>query len=201
MIEPGAVPPLTPDALYDDTHEPEDGVAERFVDAMSRLAAAVTVVAAHSPRLGRVGLTATAVTSLSAEPPMLVVCLNRASSLARALPTTGWFSVNVLAAGQQDVAEAFAGRTGLTGEERFSTGTWSTHAHGVPVLAGSCASIVCHVANSMQQATHTVVIGSVHDVVLTQDGAAHAPLMYHRRRFVVPAATEPAGGGSTDPRP
>ena len=192
MIEPGGVPPLTPDALYDDTHEPEDGVAERFVDAMSRLAAAVTVVAAHSPRLGRVGLTATAVTSLSAEPPMLVVCLNRATSLARALPTTGWFSVNVLAADQVEVAEVFAGRTGASGEQRFAAGSWRVHHHGVPVLDDAVATFVCHVGNSMQQSTHTVLIGSVHDVIL-HPGGAPSPLMYHRRRFVALDATGPAG--------
>lgn len=186
MTDAAAPGPQSPDALYDDTHEPESGVAERFVDAMSRLAAAVTVVAVNSPRSGRAGMTATAVTSLSAEPPLLVVCVNRTAGLARALPTTGWFSVNVLAGDQQDVAEAFAGRTGATGEERFAVGDWSTHAHGVPVLSGAVASFVCHVANSLHQATHVVVIGSVHDVV-TGDGAA-TPLMYHRRRFVVPAA-------------
>ncbi|WP_088318994.1 flavin reductase family protein [Kineosporia sp. R_H_3] len=183
--------PLPEDALYDDTHAPEDGVAERFVEAMSSLAAAVSVIAVTSPRSGRAGLTATAVTSLSAEPPMLVACLNRSSSLAKALPTTGWFSVNVLAADQQDVAEVFAGRTGLSGEDRFSAGTWRVHPHGVPVLEGAAATFVCHVGNSMHQSTHTVVIGSVHDVVLPA-GDAPTPLMYHRRRFVTLGATPPA---------
>ncbi len=190
--------PLPEDALYDEAHRPEDGVADRFVDAMSRLAAAVSVVAVASPRYGRTGLTATAVTSLSAEPPMLVVCLNRSSGLARALPTTGWFSVNVLADDQRDVAEVFAGRTGLSGDDRFSAGTWRVHPHGVPVLDGAVATFVCHAGNSMHQATHVIVVGNVHDVVLpaAADGAPggaaeRAPLMYHQRRFVTLDAPHP----------
>lgn len=188
----GTASRLPEDALYDDAHHPHDGVAERFVDAMSSLAAAVTVLAVTSPRWGRTGMTATAVTSLSAEPPMLVACLNRTTSLAKALPTTGWFSVNVLAADQEEVAEVFAGRTGASGEQRFATGAWRVHHHGVPVLDGALATFVCHVGNSMQQSTHTVVIGSVHDVIL-HPGEAPAPLMYHRRRFVALDVPHPPG--------
>lgn len=173
---------LPPDALYDDSHQPADGVAERFVEAMSSLAAAVSVITVASPHSGRTGMTATAVTSLSAEPPMLVACLNRSSSVARALPTTGWFAVNVLAAGQEDVAAVFAGRAGASGEDRFATGRWLVHTRGVPVLDGAVASFVCAAANSMHQSTHTVVIGSVDDVVLPVGELV--PLMYHRRRFV-----------------
>ena len=60
MTDADARRPLPEDALYDETHAPEDGVAERFVEAMSSLAAAVSVIAVTSPRSGRAGLTATA---------------------------------------------------------------------------------------------------------------------------------------------
>lgn len=178
---------LPADALYDDSHRPADGVAERFVEAMSSLAAAVSVITVITPGAGRTGMTATAVTSLSAEPPMLVACLNRSSSVARALPTVGWFAVNVLAADQEDVATVFAGRTGAGGEARFVTGHWRVHPRGVPVLDGAVATFVCTAANAMHQSTHTVVIGSVDDVVLPA-GDQVVPLMYHRRRFVTIAA-------------
>ena len=166
-----------------DDASPSEGVGERFLAAMGTLAAAVTVISAASPTSGRTGMTATAVCSLSNDPPMLVACVNRSSSLAKALATTGWFTVNLLAAQQESVAGDFAGRTGLTGDERFREGLWWSHVTGAPVLHNAAASFVCHVANSMQQATHLVVIGSVHDVVLPENEALRIPLMYHQRKF------------------
>jgi flavin reductase len=180
------------DSDLDDEHRPVPGAAERFLTAMSTLAATVTVVTAASPRFGRVGITVTAVCSLSADPPMLVACVNRSSSLARALATTGWFSVNILAADQEAVAVAFSGRTGLAGEDRFAEQDWGVHPTGAPVLAGAVATCVCHAANSLNASTHLVVLGTVHDVLLPDRGAP-APLMYHQRQFVRPGTTRPTG--------
>ena len=179
------------DPLYlDDEHQPVPGVAERFLTAMSTLAATVTVITAASPRYGRTGITATAVCSLSAEPPMLVACVNRTSSLAKALATTGWFSVNILAADQEAVAVDFSGRTRLAGEDRFTGHDWGVHPTGAPVLAGAVATCICHAANQMNASTHLVVIGTVHDVLLPDHGAP-VPLMYHQRQFVRPGTNRP----------
>ncbi len=169
---------------------PGPHVAQRFLEAMSGLAATVTVISATSPSGQRAGMTATAVCSLSNDPASLVVCVNRSSSLARALTTTGWFSVNLLSADQADVAGDFAGRTGLTGDDRFRDGLWSLHPTGASILRGAVASCVCHVAASMQQATHLVVIGSVHDV-LPAEPTHGQPLMYHQRRFTTVTADKP----------
>ena len=166
----------------DEGHAYERQVAEQFKTAMSALAATVCVVAASSPRRERTGTTATAVCSLSTEPPQIVACLNRESSIARMLGGTGWFSVNILAGHQEDVASVFAGRGGLTGEARFAGAEWSRHVTGVPLLAGAVASVVCHVAGSLHQASHLVLIGRVLDV-LTPEVTPPAPLMYHMRRF------------------
>jgi flavin reductase (DIM6/NTAB) family NADH-FMN oxidoreductase RutF len=181
--EDGASPSPYPGWMAEDQglayqHE----VAGRFLTAMGALAATVCVVAASSPSGQRSGITATAVCSLSSDPPRLVVCVNRGSSMARALGDTGWFSLNVLAAGQQSVAEAFAGRTGLTGDARFDDAQWTRHVTGTPVLTEAAATCVCHVSSSMQQATHLIVVGAVLDVLLP-DGDLPPPLIYHRRRF------------------
>ena len=126
--------------------------------------------------------TATAVCSLSTEPPQIVACLNRGSSIARMLGGTGWFSVNILAGHQEDVASAFAGRGGLQGEARFAENEWTRHVTGVPLLGGATASVVCHVAGSLHQASHVVLIGRLLDVVMPE-GTPPGPLMYHMRRF------------------
>jgi flavin reductase (DIM6/NTAB) family NADH-FMN oxidoreductase RutF len=166
----------------DEGHAYVRQVGEQFRTAMSALAATVCVVAASSPSGMRTGTTATAVCSLSTEPPQLVACLNRESSIARMLACTGWFSVNILAGQQEDVASVFAGRGGLKCEARFAETEWSRHVTGVPLLTGAAASVVCHVAGSLHQASHLVLIGRVLDVLMPE-GTPPAPLMYHLRRF------------------
>ena len=160
----------------------EQEVSGHFLTAMSSLAATVCVVAAASPSGDRFGITATAVCSLSTDPPQLVACVNRSSSMAKALGETGWFSVSILSGEQESVAATFAGRTGLQGSDRFEDQSWSRHTTGTPVLDGASAVCVCHVSNSLHQASHLVVIGRVLDVLLPE-GDPPAPLMYHMRHF------------------
>lgn len=166
--------------LEDEGRAYEQQTTQRFLTAMSSLAATVCVVAAASPTGERSGITATAVCSLSTEPPQLVACVNRSSSMAKALEATGWFSVNILAGDQEPVAGTFAGRTGLKGSDRFDDEQWSQHTTGTPTLDGAAAVCVCHVSNTLHQASHIVVVGRVLDVLL---GEAASPLMYHQRRF------------------
>jgi flavin reductase (DIM6/NTAB) family NADH-FMN oxidoreductase RutF len=168
--------------LDDEGRAYEAEVAGRFLTAMSSLAATVCVVAAASPAGERFGITATAVCSLSTEPPQLVACVNRSSSMAKALGATGWFSVSILSSEQEPVAAAFAGRTGLHGSQRFDDTAWTRHTTGAPVLSDASAVCVCHVSDSLHQASHLVVIGRVLDVLLPH-GTPPPPLMYHMRRF------------------
>lgn len=169
----------------------ESHVAGQFVNAMSALAASVCVIAATNPTTGeRFGMTATAVCSLSTEPPQLVVCLNRNASVAGALTSTGWLTVNILAQDQADLAGVFAGRGGLAGEARFAHGSWRNHTTGAPVLEGSSATCVCHVSAKLQQATHLLVVGTVIDAIVDQE-PPRPPLMYHLRRFTELAPAHP----------
>lgn len=166
----------------DDGRAYEQQVSQQFLTAMSSLAATVCVLAASTPSGERFGITATAVCSLSTEPPQLVVCVNRSSSIAKALSETGWFSVSILAGDQEDVAATFAGRTGLSDGSRFDDTAWTQHVTGTPLLEGAAGVCVCHVSNSLHQASHLVLIGRVLDVLLPA-GNPPAPLMYHQRRF------------------
>jgi flavin reductase (DIM6/NTAB) family NADH-FMN oxidoreductase RutF len=110
-------------------------------------------------------MTATAVTSLAADPPSLLVCVNRGAGLAPALVQQARFSVNVLAADQVDVAKAFGGQLHVRGAGRFIYGNWCrVDDTEVPVLTGSRVSFECEVSHVHEWATHHIVIGTVLDV-------------------------------------
>jgi flavin reductase len=152
-----------------------------FRRGMRALPGAVCVVAANGPDGAPIGLTATAVTSLSADPPSLLVCVNRNASIAAALTAGAQFSVNLLAAGQQEVAEAFGGQRIARGVARFAFGGWYRSDAEVPLLSGANAAFECEVVELHDFATHHVVIGGVLDVRLA-DPLAPA-LIYHDGRY------------------
>jgi flavin reductase (DIM6/NTAB) family NADH-FMN oxidoreductase RutF len=152
-----------------------------FKQGMRALAAGVTVIASQDELGVYLGVTATAVTSLSAEPPSLLVCLNRATAMAETLRPNGAFSVNVLSDEQVDVAQAFGGQRGVRGMGRFAYGSWYRSTGDVPLLAGACVSFECTVAEIMDWATHRVVVGQVCDVHFA--AASSRPLVYHEGRY------------------
>ena len=92
---------------------------------MSRLGAAVHVITTAGPG-GKTGATATAVCSVSDAPPTLLMCLNRRSQTNPVVLENGVFCVNTLGAGEAEIADIFAGRTGVMGSDRFNKGEWTT---------------------------------------------------------------------------
>jgi len=150
--------------------------AAPFKQAMRRLSSAVTVVTTCGPGGERRGVTATAVCSLSIDPPSLLVCVNRETWVGQIAPLSGVFCVNLLARGQQPVAETFAGRTGHVGEARFAVGDWSVCSPGAPALQGAIASLGCKVARCVDFGTHVILIGEVDRAVLGPPDAR--PLVY-----------------------
>lgn len=153
--------------------------ASGFREAMRQLAGAVSVVTTGDGP-SRTGLTATSVTSLSAEPPSLLVCINRASSVLPVLRETGAFAVNLLAAGQQAIADRFAGRSGASGAARYAGAAWTTLETGVPVLADALAALDCRVEAIMDWHSHAIVIGRV--AALSVPGG-EAALVYRCGRY------------------
>lgn len=152
-----------------------------FAEAMSSLAATVCIVAGHwqGERQGR---TATAVFSLSAEPPSLLVSIDRTCRLAELVLASGRFSVTMLASDQENIADAFAGKLG--GIDRFGVGEWQSWASGTPRLSAAAASIDCELIGSMSIPTHLVVAGAI---VGTRLAKTSAPLLWHRRQYHRPA--------------
>ncbi len=139
--------------------------SSRFKQGMRALTGGVTVIGAYGPDGAPLAMTATAVTSLTAEPPSLLICVNRSASMAPALVLHARFSVNVLAADQIDIAKAFGGQLDVRGTGRFIYGNWRrVDDTEVPLLTGSRVSFECEVSHVHEWATHHIVIGSVLDV-------------------------------------
>lgn len=150
----------------------EVAVRDHFRQAMRRLASAVAVIATARGEEW-LGMTATSVTSLSMDPPSLLVCVNRSASIHGALTSKATFSINILHQGQSAVSAAFGGSA--KGAERFRSGDWRADAAGTPVLLDAAAAITCIADASVDYGTHTIVIGRVRETFLSPRAA---PLIY-----------------------
>ena len=155
--------------------------ADDFRQGMRRLGGAVTIVATAS-ETEQAGLTATAVTSLSAEPPRLLACINRAGKTFEILTKGRNLSVNVLSVADRDLAIRFAGLDGSEETERFSEGDWRDCSSGAPYLSTALVSFGCHVETILDAGSHGIVIGSIETVHLPSQVAGNEqdlpPLFY-----------------------
>jgi 3-hydroxy-9,10-secoandrosta-1,3,5(10)-triene-9,17-dione monooxygenase reductase component len=158
---------------------PGTGVsAAEFRHAMGHFASGVTVVTSIGPDGAPVGTTANAVTALSLDPPLILVCFDLGSATLRAIRGHGAFVVNVLAAAQQPLSANFA-RRGLAA-------AWDgvRHRHGPtgsPRLEGVLAAVECTVEHCLPGGDHEIVVGRVRHVGTSAIPAA--PLVYFRGRY------------------
>jgi flavin reductase (DIM6/NTAB) family NADH-FMN oxidoreductase RutF len=127
------------------------------------------------------GMTVTSLSSLSVEPPALIVSINRASSSWPLVKRYGFFGVNILTSDQVEIAERFTGKGGLKGADRFAGAEWTTRASGVPLLTGALAAIDCEVEDIVERHSHAILIGRVLDLQLSGRTAA---LAYWQGRYV-----------------
>jgi flavin reductase (NADH)/flavin reductase len=149
---------------------------DTFRSAMRQVAGAVTVVTTRGLNGEPRGVTATAVCSLTTEPPSVIACINRDTWVGQIAPESGNFCVNVLTREQQPVAETFAGRSALSGAERFQVGEWQDAETGAPLLDGAIASFDCDLERAVDFATHVILIGRVRRTVAANAGGE--PLVY-----------------------
>ena len=150
---------------------PED-LPDVFKAAMRRLAASVSIVVARGED-GPVGMAATSITSLTVDPPAVLVCVNRMTSLHASLVPTAPISVNLLARHQREVSMAFGG--GTPREERFKVGDWQEGANGLPALADAQANLECVIDAMLAYGTHSIVIARV---IRARVSDTVAPLVY-----------------------
>lgn len=151
---------------------------DTFRAALGELAAGVNIITTCLGQERR-GITATAVTSVCAEPATLLVCTNMNTGTYHMIRESGRFAVNMLGGEHQAIAETFAGRGGITGDDRFRTGAWSMgEALGLPVLSGASA-LECDVAEIVNSGTHAVIFGHIKGATLNRID----PLVYHAGAF------------------
>jgi len=149
--------------------------AARFRHTMSRLATGVTIVTARVPRGRAVGITASSVTSLSLDPPMLLVCVGRDAEIHDVLLEAERFGVNVLAADQVGLAKRFADR----GRQQLEEGEVLASPGGAPLLPGSLARIECRRRARFDGGDHTIITGTVEWSEIGEG----TPLCYFGGRF------------------
>jgi flavin reductase (DIM6/NTAB) family NADH-FMN oxidoreductase RutF len=155
--------------------------AEAFRLAMRELASGVALVTTGRGER-RNGCTATSLCSLSIEPPALVVCLNRGSATLKTIRQEATFGVSMLAETHADLADCFAGRSGLSGAARFAGADWVALSSGAPLLNGAVALLDCEVEEIIERYTHAIVIGRV----TAAEAFGGRPLLHWRGRSLPP---------------
>lgn len=166
-----------------------------FRSLMSAFPTGVAVVTAVDPAGRPHGMTCTSLSSVSVEPPTLLVCLDVRSGTLAAILAGGWFAVNLLGDGDRSTAELFAGPV----PHRFRhVGSRPSPTAGAPWLTGTVAAAECRVSRTVTAGDHEVVFGEV-VTVACGDGS---PLLYGRRQFSAwpGPAVAPAGGADPDRR-
>ncbi len=156
--------------------------AQQFKGGMRRLAGAVCILTLnHGGR--RAGLTATAVCSISAEPPRLMVCINRNVYAHELVMVGAALCVNVLGSDQIGDAKRFAGMVeGVSGDERFAAGPWMESPGRALELGSALVRFQCRIAEIHPASTHSIVLCDV--VAVTTAEVLAAPLVYFDGRFL-----------------
>jgi flavin reductase (DIM6/NTAB) family NADH-FMN oxidoreductase RutF len=136
-------------------------VEDGFRLAMRRLATTIALITAGKGK-NWTGMAATAVVPVCAEPPTLLVAVNRSASIHPLLSVENHFCVSLLADRHRDLVGIFSGQK--KGGERFQTGAWVEGSEGIPVLDDALASLVCRKTRAIDVSTHTLFIGEIERV-------------------------------------
>jgi flavin reductase len=161
-----------------------------FRDAMARVCAPVNVITTKGPA-GRGGFTATAMCSVTDEPPTLLVCMNARSAQAGLFVENRRFCVNVLTPEHRDLAGLFAGQQSDM-EARYAAAKWTDLPSGNQALTDAIVSFDCRLVEARLVGTHNILIGEVVDIRSRRDGQA---LLYFDRSYVHVASHPPATSG------
>ncbi|MDT6942530.1 flavin reductase family protein [Brucella pseudogrignonensis] len=160
---------------------------EDFREAMQRFAGPVTTITTIENGIPT-GLMATAVCSLSASPPSLIVCINKTASAHDTILRQGFLGVSVLPDTMLPYADHFARAKGV---DRFEGALWSFQETGAPLLAGSTVAFDCRIVTTHDGFSHTIVVAIIHDILLPNVDADRC-LLWHRQGFVSLAGKQAA---------
>ncbi len=158
--------------------EAQSNLSHQFVEAMAAAASGVSIVTTKGPS-GRFGLTVSAVTSISAEPPLLLVCINRKSPIVEAITANRFFAASLLSEHQVPLARSFAGRPDHGAAYDFAAGDWRVGQGGAPVLEHAAATFELELESWSDAGTHRILVGRV----LAAAISGLNTLAYHHRKF------------------
>lgn len=151
----------------------EGAARNEFLHAMRRAVTGVQVVTTGGPA-GRFAVTVSAMSSVSADPPLLLVCINRRSPVCGAILENRTFCINVLSAEQARVSDTFAGRISDGKPYDFGCAEWSVQRSACPQLVGAVASFDCALWKAHEAGSHVVLIGRA----LSVSDDDRTPLLY-----------------------
>ncbi|MCG7504910.1 flavin reductase [Mesorhizobium retamae] len=160
-----------------------------FRDAMARVCAPVNIVTTDGPA-GRGGFTATAMCSVSDDPPTLLICMNERSAQTGMFLENRRFCVNVLTQAHMHLASKFAGAI-RDMAERYQAASWQTMPSGMPALLDAIVSFDCEIGDVNKVGTHNVMFGRVIDI---RHGSGEAALLYVDRNYSQPMSLGSFGG-------
>ncbi len=146
---------------------------ERFRDVLRNWASGVTVVTTRAGEKIH-GMTVSAFSSVSADPPLVLVCANQASTTHGVIEQGGLFTVNILASHQADIPDVFASPEHE--DTRLQSVNWSVGETGAPLIDEALACLECKVTSAHQEGSHTIYVGEVEAVHTTNA----KPLLYYR---------------------
>jgi flavin reductase (DIM6/NTAB) family NADH-FMN oxidoreductase RutF len=146
-----------------------------FRRALCQFAAGVTVVTTRDGKGRSLGLTVTAFSSVSLDPPLILVCVDHRSEAHVGFRDAGLFGVSILAEGQEELSRRFA----VGGAAKFKGLELSTGTTGVPLVPGSVARLECRVKATYDAGDHAIYVGEV----LAVDVSPGRPLLYHDRGY------------------
>ena len=145
----------------------------QFRTALSRFASGVTVVTTRDAEGRPLGITVSAFSSVSLEPPLVLVCIDCAAYVHDAFQASGVFVVNVLGAEQEELSRLFASRE----PDKFQRIGYSAGLEGAPVLADTLATLECRLRHAYEGGDHTIFVGEVEHTNVRADAQ---PLLYYR---------------------
>ncbi len=148
---------------------------DEFRSALARFGSGVTVVTSVAADGRRHGITVSAFSSVSLEPPLILICVQKSAGSHGAILECGAFAVHFLETGQEEFSNLFASRS----EEKFEVESWSEGISGVPVCANVLAVLECRLHAAHDAGDHTIFIGLVEKTTV-RDGE---PLIYWKGRY------------------
>jgi flavin reductase (DIM6/NTAB) family NADH-FMN oxidoreductase RutF len=157
----------------------------RFREVLSRFVTGVTVVTTVSHEDGReqpFGTTVNAFSSVSLDPPLVLIAIGKERSIQPVLAETGRFAVNILGEDSRDLSDCFSGAPTALPRSAFCNAEYRPGRGGMPILDAAIAYLECDVERVLDAGDHTIYIGRVRE--LDASDAPALPLLYYRRRYL-----------------